>query len=880
MLCGVGTPGPGAPLPGGRRPADRLPTGTVTFLFTDIEGSTRLLQELGERYAAVRDEHAAIVRRAIGEGGGVEVSTEGDSFFAAFSRPAGAVRAAVAAQRGLAGHDWPAGFPVRVRMGMHTGEGVRGGDNYVGIDVNRAARIAAAGHGGQVIVSDATRALVESALPEGAWLRDLGEHRLKDIAVPVRLHDLVIEGLPSDFPPPRTLDARRDNLPRQLASFVGRREEITEVKRLLARARLLTLTGPGGTGKSRLAVQVAAELLPELEHGAVFVDLSAVTDPALVPAAVARALKIREAPGRPVLEAVKDHLRDQELLLVVDNFEQVAAAAPAVEELLTAAPTLKALVTSRVALALRGEQEYEVPTLNRAEAVRLFGERAQAVRPGFRVTDENAGAVAEITARLDGLPLAIELAATRTKVLTPEQMLPRLAQRLAVLTSGARTLPERQRTLRDAIAWSHDLLSDAERRWFARLSVFAGGWTLASAEAVCDPAGLGLDGLTALASLVDQSLVRRTDATDGGARFLMLETIREFGQEQLAAGGDLDLVRGRHARHFLDLAEEAEPHLAADDQGRWLDRCDAEHANLRAALRWAVDAGEADRAQRAAGALWRFWQQRGHLAEGRRWLEEVLAVPSGQGRTPARAKALAGAGGIAWWQEDIPAARAWYEEALAIERELGDPARTAEALYNQAFVAGAAGDFDAAGRLFQESFELFRQAGDEVGMARAEWMVVIPDMAAGRWERPLARAEESVAAWRRSGDRLGLADAVVWQAVVYARVGRPADARATFAEALDAFRAVDSPMGSVSVVLSLTYLARWEQRYEDAVRLAGAAESLRERVGGRAPLDFLSGFLGDPEAEARAHLPEEVARRAYQEGRAMSEDAALALALG
>jgi predicted ATPase/class 3 adenylate cyclase len=859
--------------------ADQLPTGTVTFLFTDIEGSTRLLQELGDRYAAVRDEHAAIVRRAIDEGGGAEVSTEGDSFFAAFGGPAGAVRAAVAAQRGLAGHGWPAGFPVRVRMGLHTGEGMRGGDNYVGIDVNRAARIAAAAHGGQVLVSDATRALVEHALPEGVSLRDLGEHRLKDITQPVRLHDLAIEGLEADFPPPRTLDARRHDLPPQLTSFVGRREEIAEVRRLLGRTRLLTLTGAGGTGKSRLALQVAGELLPQFQHGVLFVDLSAVSDPALVPAAVARALKVPEAPGRPVLEAVKDHLRDQELLLVVDNFEQVAAAGPVVEELLTSAPRVKVLVTSRVVLALRGEQEYDVPALSRAEAVRLFTERAQAVRPGFRVTDDNAGAVAEITARLDGLPLAIELAATRTKVLTPEQMLPRLRQRLSILTSGARTLPERQRTLRGAIAWSHDLLGAAERRWFARLSVFAGGWTLQSAEAVCDPAGLGLDALEALTSLVDQSLVRRTDPADGGPRFSMLESIREFGQEQLAAGGDLDLVVERHARHFLDLAEEAEPHLAADDQGEWLDRCDREHANIRAALRWAIAAGEADRAQQAAAALWRFWQQRGHLAEGRRWLEEVLALPSGQGRTPARAKALAGAGGLAWWQEDIPAARAWYEEALAIERELGEPARIAEALYNQAFVAGAVGDFAAAARLFQESLELFRRAGDEAGATRALWMSVVGDMVAGDWDRPLAHAEEAVAAWRRAGDRLRLGDGLVWLAVVYARAGRPADARAAVAEALGVFRAVDSPMGIVSVVLGLSYLARWEDRYEDAVRLAGAAASLRERVGGRAPLDFLAGFLGDPEAEARGHLPEDVARRAFQEGRAMSEEAALALAL-
>jgi predicted ATPase/class 3 adenylate cyclase len=878
-----------------RRPGPAaLPTGTVTFLFTDIEGSTRLLQELGDRYAKVRDEHAAILRRAVGEGGGVEVSTEGDSFFVAFGSPVAAVGAAVAAQRGLAGHRWPEGAPARVRMGLHTGEGVLGGDNYVGMDVNRSARIAAAAHGGQVIVSDATRALVEHALPDGVALRDLGGHRLKDIALPERLHDLVVAGLPADFPPPRTLDARPNNLPVQLTSFVGREDEVAAVRRLLERARLLTLTGAGGTGKSRLALQVAAELLDGFGDGVFFVDLSSVTDPALVPSAVARALRVPEVPGRPVLRAVQDHLRDRELLLVVDNFEQVAEAGPVVEDLLGAAPALKVLVTSRVALSLRGEQEYLVPPLDLpdpqrlpdlqalggSEAVRLFVERAQAVRPGFRLTAENAPAVAEVTVRLDGLPLAIELAATRTKVLTPEQMLPRLQQRLSILTSGARTLPERQRTLRGAIAWSHDLLDTPERGLFARLSVFAGGWTIESAEAVCNPGELGLDALDGLTSLVDQSLVRRTDAADGQPRFWMLETLREFASEQLAAGGELGLVRRRHGEHFLGLAVEAEPHLTADDQRAWLDRLDLEQANLRSALRWAVDAGEADRAQQAAGALWRFWQQRGYLAEGRRWLDELLALPSGQGRTATRAKALTGAGGVAWWQEDIAAARGFYEEALAIERELGDPGRTAEALYNEGFVAGAGGDFAAAGRLIQESLELFRRAGDEQGVTRALWMSVIGDLAAGDWDGTLGYAEEAVATWRRLGDRFQLGDTLVWTGVIYALAGRPADARSAVREAFELFRAVDSPMGMVSVVLGLTYLARWEERYQDAVRLAGAVESLRERVGGRAPLDFLAGFMGDPEAEARAHLPEDVAQRAFQEGRTMTVDDALKLALG
>jgi predicted ATPase/class 3 adenylate cyclase len=601
-----------------RQPRADLPTGTVTFLFTDVEGSTRLLQELGDRYGAVRDAHAAILRRA--------------------------VRAAVAAQRGLAGHRWPAGFRVRVRMGLHTGEGALGGDNYSGIDVNRAARVAAAASGGQVIVSDATRVLVERELPAGVALRDLGVHRLRDLNLPLRLHDLVVAGLPADFPAPRTLDARPGNLPAQLTSFVGREDETAEAVRLLGQVRLLTLT---------------ERLRAGYRDGAFFADLSTVTDPGLVPSVLARALGVPEAPGRPVLEALCDHLRDRRLLLVVDNFEQVAEAGPVLEELLGAAPGVTVLVTSRATLALRGEQELVVPPLDlpdpgrhpdledlgRSEAVRLFVERAQAVRPGFRLTTRNAPAVAEIAARLDGLPLAIELAATRTKVLTPTQMLPRLQRRLTLLTTGARTLPDRQRTLRGAVAWSHDLLPDPQRRLFARLSVFAGGWALESAEAVCDPEELGLDILDGLAALVDQSLVARTEPAAGQLRFSMLETIREFAEERLAEDGDLEQARRRHAEHFLDLAVAAEPHLTGPDQGEWLDRCDLEQANLRAALRWAADAGQTARAQEAAGALWRFWQQRGHLTEGRRRLEELLALPSGGSRRRRGPRPWPGPGG-------------------------------------------------------------------------------------------------------------------------------------------------------------------------------------------------------------------------------------------
>ena len=871
-----------------------LPTGTVTFLFTDMEGSTRLLQELGDRYAAVHDDCAAIIRRAIAEEDGVEVGTEGDSFFVAFSSPVSAVRAAVAAQRALATHEWPLDSSPRVRMGLHTGEGVPGGDDYVGIDVNRAARISGAAHGGQIILSGATRALVEHGLPAGASLRDLGDHRLKDIDHPEHLYDLGIEGLPADFPPPRTLDARPTNLPAQLTSFVGREDQIEEVRRLLAGSRLLTLTGPGGTGKTRLALQVAEEIIAEFVDGSFFVDLSSVTDPTLVAAAVAQALGVPEVAGRPVVEALTEHLRDKELFLIVDNFEQVVEASPVIEELLTSVPKLKVVVTSRVVLSVRGEQEYVVPPLDppdpdrlpdlavlqRYDAVQLFTERARAVRPGFELTEENASAVAQITARLDGLPLAIELAATRTKLLTPEQMLPRLQARLSILTSGARTPPQRQRTLRDAIGWSHDLLDAADRRLFARLSAFTGGWTLEAAEAVCDPDELGLDALDGVTSLVDKSLVRRADSSDADPRFSMLETIREFAREQLDAGDDLEPVLWRHADYFLDLALAAEPHLTSDEQGEWLGRCDREHANIRAALRWAIDTAEADRAQASAGALWRFWQQRGHLAEGRRWLEEILAMPSGQSQTAARAKALTGAAGIAWWQNDRGAARTFYGEALAIERALGDPARIAEALYNQAFVAAAEDDLDLAVRLLEESLDLFRTVGDEPGVARVLAMLVIRDARTGDWDRVIARIEEVVAIFRRLGDRLNLAFDLVWLAFAYGRAGRGGDARAAALEALELFREVDNPTGIAIVLLDLAFLLTWEGRHDDALRLAAASESAREVAGGGSMPGFAGLLEGDPAAEARAHLSNDVAGRAWEDGLSMSVDEAAALAGG
>jgi predicted ATPase/class 3 adenylate cyclase len=871
----------------------QLPTGTVTFLFSDIEGSTRLLRELGEGYAAVLKRHGEIVRGAISKEGGVERGTEGDSFFVAFATAPGALRAAVAIQQGLTEHPWPSGLPVRVRIGIHTGEGVLSGSDYVGIDVHRAARIAAAAHGGQVVLSAATHELVAHVLPPETRLRDLGQHRLKDIVNAEHLYDVVVDGLPSDFPPLRTLDARPNNLPLQLTSFIGREEQLEETKQLLATTRLLTLTGPGGTGKTRLALQLAAEVLPEYPDGAFFVDLGPINDVALVPAVIAQALKVQEEPGVSILDTLKGHVREKELLLVLDNFEQVADAGPIVEELLTASAKLKAIITSRVVLSLRGEHEYEVPpmavpnlqrlpdpeSLQQSPAIRLFAERAAAVEPRFRLTRENAAAVAAIAVRLDGLPLAIELAASRAKLLAPQQILSRLQQSSSLLSSRSPTLPERQRTLRTAIAGSYELLTEDERRLFAEVSIFRGGWSLEAAESIVDADGARIDALDGLSSLRDKSLVRvAVTPARGESRFSMLETIREFAHDRLAETGELEAVGQRHGEYFLSRAIDTESELTGTEQSKWLDYWDSELDNLRTALRWAVDSKRFELAQRAAGAIWRFWQQRGHLSEGRRWIDEVLAGPGAARATEARAKALTGGGGIAWWQIDHAAARRYYREALTIERELGNPERIAEALYNHAFVLGAAGEMDGATRNLEESVELFRTSGNQHGVARGLTMLVIGDAQAGNWDGAIRKLAEGVAIWRRLGDRLQLAFTLVWLGFAYGRARRWREARSAVLEALDLFREAGNATGIALAFRDLAFISNWGGHPQEALQLAAAAEALREQLGGGPPPGFGGMLEGDPAADARRQLSEDVARLRWEEGLRMGLDDAVAFA--
>jgi predicted ATPase len=835
------------------------------------------------------EDHCRILRRAIAESDGVEVSTEGDAFFAVFPSAPQAVAAAVAAQQDLSAHDWPDSARVLVRMGLHTGEGMLGGENYLGIDVHRAARVAAAGHGGQVLVSAATRALVERSLPTGISLRDLGAHRLKDLARPEQLSQLTVEGLPGEFPQLRTLEVSPNNLPVQRTSFVGREREVTEAGKLLEGTRLLTLTGPGGTGKTRLSLQVAAEAVERFPDGVYFVPLASVADPDLVTSAILTQLELHQAIGPP-LDALSTYLADKRMLLVLDNFEQILPAAVHLAELLDRAQDLKVLVTSRAPLHIYGEQEFPVPplgvpdpgrlppleTLADHEAVALFVERARAAQPAFSLTEENAPAVAEISARLDGLPLAIELAAARVKLLPPQTMLTRMEHRLGLLAGGSRDLPTRQQTLRDAIAWSYDLLDEPSKRLLHRMAVFVGGAALDQAESVCGPPDeLGADILEGLGLLVDQSLLRQE--AEGEPRFLMLETIREFALERLEEAGAAPAIKERHARAFLALAEEAESHLTASDQATWLDRLELDHDNLRAALAWAAQEHDAEFALRLAGAVWRFWQIRGHLHEARQRLDAILVLPSDHPRT--RAKALEGAGGLAYWQNDMKSAQRFYQESLDIVQELSDPRAVANALYNLSFPLWmqSEGDLSMARNLAEEALSIYRQLDDRHGVARALWGLAAVEHALGNEQRFVFLLEDSLEEFRHLDDPFGLGWALFAMAGLAARRGDNDSAKRDLDESLQIFAGVRDVSAVVLHLASYAALAARQGDTTRSLRLAGAMGALR-KVSGTHLVEFTSGQVPGLDAVlAQMQGPE--AERLLAEGHAMTLEEAVSYAL-
>ena len=698
---------------------------------------------------------------------------------------------------------------------------------------------------------------------------------------------------PPDSAPSISGASRPTNLTGELSPLVGRAQEVTSVETLLRRqgVRLLTLTGIAGTGKTRLARHVAQGLLPEFADGVFFVDLSAVSDPDLVASAVAQPLGVKEAGSKPLIDALRDFLNERQILLVLDNFEQVTAAAPLVRELLSTAPRLKVLVTSREQLHLSAEHVFGVPPLALPSggrlppadelpeyaAVALFVERARAARPSFALSGENARAVVDICARLDGLPLAIELAAARVKVLQPQAILARLENRLKLLTGGARDLPARQQTMRGAISWSYDLLEEGERRLLNRIAVFAGGFSLETAEAVCDAGGdLGAEVLDGVISLVDKSLLVQKEQADGESRFRLLEVVREYALEQLEAGGEADEIRRRHALFFLSLAEEAEPELVGARQAEWLDRLEEEHDNLRAALRWATE-HDPDSALRLAGAVWRLWLVHGHLTEGRRWLEATLEKAS-RHATRARAQALVGAGGMAWNMGDLEAALKFNEEALGVSREAGEKQLTARALNGLGIVAQMQGDV-AQGRSY---FEECLKVGREIGDARLTGIALgnLGEMARAQNDLATARrlTEEGLALSRRTGNKQLTTIALVnLGAVAYAE-GDDEASRRYYAEGLALAQELNTKNMIAGALDGFGALATRRGEWERAARLAGAADALRESAGfelepGDRPLR--DKYV----AEVRAALGERAFAGAEAEGRAMRVKEAVALAV-
>jgi len=878
------------------------PTGTVTFLFTDIEGSTNLWEQHPEQMRPALARHDALADAVIAANGGTLVKSrgEGDSLFTVFARATDALQAACALQLAFLREPWPAEAPLHVRMALHTGEAdLRDGD-YFGPAVNRCARLRATAHGGQTLLSDPTQELVRDALPGGAALRDLGEHHLKDLGRPENVFQLLHLDLPADFPPLRSLDNPNlpHNLPQQPTSFVGREKEAAEVKALTIKSRLVTLAGSGGAGKSRLSLQVAADLLDQYESGAWLVELAPLSDPALVPQAVAQVLGVREELGKPLTQTLTDFLKPKTLLLVLDNCEHLLPASAALAaDILRACPHVHLLASSREALGVAGEQTYRIPSLtlperdkplgaaslSQYEAVRLFIERAQSVRPDFTITDANAPAVAQVCWRLDGIPLAIELAAARVRAMPVEQVMARLDDRFRLLTGGSRTALPRQQTLQALIDWSCHLLMEPEKAVLRRLSVFAGGWTLEAAERVCagDPLE-DFEVLDFLTSLVDKSLVVYEEREDTGARYRLLETIRQYAHERLLESGEDGATRGRHRDYFLRLAEEAAPRLLQAKSAVWFQSLHTEHDNLRAALEWCLEPEDTQRdgaaELRFCGAMDNLWFLGSHVREARHFLTSALARAAGLGRTAERAAALRRCGFFAGYQGDYDAARPLLQEALAIAKELGDAKGAGYALKDLAWVASHQRDYNRARPLLEESRALFQESGERYGLAQSLHEMGILAEYEGDYTGARSLYEQVLDLFRE----LGNYERVVWtiHGLGFLALCRKdlAQASSLLKESLTMFHDSEDRPGKVRSLDRLANLALAEGQAARAVRLLGAADAAREAIGAPQPPSEHEEFdriIG----AARSEMDESAFVEAWAEGQTMSLDQAVEYAL-
>ena len=851
-----------------------LPAGTVTLVFTDIEGSTGLLQTLGDGYREVLADHHRLVREAFATHGAFERGSAGDGLYFVFPTARAAVQAAIDGQLAITGHAWPDGVAIRDRMGLHTGEPQSASEGYVGLDVHRAARICAAGHGGQILISQTTRDLIAGELPPSISIADLGSHRLRSLDMPLRLYQVTCPGLAGDFPPPRTTDAPRNNLKLEVTSFVGRERELDQATRILEQSSLLTLTGPGGVGKTRIGLRLARVLLDRFEDGAWIVECGTLTDPAFVLPSVVSTIGLTEPAGRSLLAAIVDHLKGKRLLLVLDDCDPVLAeCAELAEALLRSCSGVRVVVTSREALGVPGEAILPIASLTTPElgstvtagdlgavdACRLFVERARAVQPTFALTEQNARSVAQLCRRLDGIPLAIELAAARVRALPVEQIAARLDDRFRLLTGGSRAAAARHQTLRATIDWSYDLLTVPERAVLRRLSVFAGGATLEAAESVCagDPVD-PIEILDVLGRLVEKSLVF-TDPTATEARFRLLETVREYARDRLVEADEGDTTLRRHRDWYLALVDEASPaFFHGPEPADWLPRLDREHDDLRAALDWCLDQpGEGRSGLRIAAGLWRYWEIRGHLTEGRGWLERMVEAVGGD-VSPLLANALTGAGSLAFMQGDFRAASTFHEASLALHRQIGDRQSVAYAANNLANTAVQLGDHARARALYEETVALTRELGDVRGVAFGS--INLADVATRQGDLDEARElhVEILAMIRELGDRWMEAFAIDTFARATGRAGDREAARALHVEALAILEEMGDRRGIARALTNLADLALSDGEIARARELFLQSLAIRQSLGDMpglaSAMEHLAGAVATDDAEAAARL--------------------------
>lgn len=831
-----------------------MPNGIVTFLFTDIVGSSRLWERFPSDMGAALARHDAIIREAVQRNSGYIFKTVGDSFCIAFHTPGSAIRAAIEAQKALAAENWGAVGTIHVRMGVHAGAAEVRDNDYFGGALNRCARIEAAAHGGQILLSRRTVELLQDEPLEGVAFKPLGAHRLRNLERPEYLCQIVTEGLSADFPPPRSMEILPNNLPVQANSFIGREKEIRDIRRLLTQTRLLTLSGTGGTGKTRLALEIGAQLIQDFPDGVWLVELAPISQGERIAEAIASSMGVREEPGRPLRETLLHFFKSRDLLLILDNCEHLASdAASLVNGLLHAAPRLKIIATSRHSLGIAGETAYPVPPLSmldldleelrgediveklsQYEAVRLFIARAVAVRPDFTVTNANAPAVAEICSRLDGIPLAIELAAARVRLLSVEQIAERLENRFQLLRGGSPSALPHQQTLQALIDWSYDLLSEAERVLFRRLSVFAGGRTLEAIEAVCATSEEEkFEILDTLQQLVEKSLVTVERGAADQPRYTLIESVWQYAREKLRDSGEWNQLRDRHLDYFRDFAEDCGRHLQGPEQSKWLEIFHLEQFNFHHAVEWAIESGRIEDGLRIFASLERALEIRGDLTMASEMAQQLLQQ-TGENTSPAtRARALNAAARLAWTMDRYKEARQFYIEAEALYREIGDEVSAAFTSTIRAFIEWNEGHIEDAERRFREGLEAGRKFNHPVMTAAALSGLGNIAMEQGRPDEALRLKEEGLAIYRRLGDHwvIGL---ILWGiARVALEQGDIARGRTAILEWLEIARALRNRwvLSYIFEIAAEAFLA--DGKPEQAARLLGAAEAARERFGMR-----------------------------------------------